>query len=149
VCFDRESNTGGPQDLQSCALPTELSKHQISTPSVGAQPYSNHDHTIKTRALCQLSQLGMILVKKATFSSRTSLQIIPFKLRIRVRVRVTCVLHQGSTYCAKIKKMKSCSPTPIVCEGGAGEVQPPPRKKMLAGRRHGPTSSLQSTFQQH
>ena len=24
-CFDRESNTG-PQDLQSCALPTELSK---------------------------------------------------------------------------------------------------------------------------
>jgi hypothetical protein len=27
-CFDRESNTG-PQDLQSCALPTELSKHSL------------------------------------------------------------------------------------------------------------------------
>ena len=30
-CFDRESNTG-PQDLQSCALPTELSKHISQTP---------------------------------------------------------------------------------------------------------------------
>ncbi len=29
-CFDCESNTG-PQDLQSCALPTELSKHIFQT----------------------------------------------------------------------------------------------------------------------
>jgi hypothetical protein len=28
-CFDRESNTG-PSDLQSDALPTELSKHLLS-----------------------------------------------------------------------------------------------------------------------
>ena len=31
-CFDRESNTG-PQDLQSCALPTELSKLMSKEPS--------------------------------------------------------------------------------------------------------------------
>ena len=31
TCFDRESNTG-PQDLQSCALPTELSKLLLHMP---------------------------------------------------------------------------------------------------------------------
>ena len=30
VCYDRESNTG-PQDLQSCALPTELSQRILSS----------------------------------------------------------------------------------------------------------------------
>ena len=29
VCLDCESNTG-PQDLQSCALPTELSRHLLT-----------------------------------------------------------------------------------------------------------------------
>ena len=48
-------------------------------------------------------------------------------------------------FCATSTKMKSRSPTPIVCGGGTGEAT---WKTMLAGRRHGPTSSLQSTFEQ-
>eukprot|EP00978_Attheya_sp_CCMP212_P011212 scaffold27541_cov31-Attheya_sp.AAC.1 len=37
-CLDRESNTG-PQDLQSCALPTELSRLYFRCGSPNGFPY--------------------------------------------------------------------------------------------------------------
>ena len=58
LCFDRESNTG-PRDLQSCALPTELSKLRAVIADVTAKSSHTKPPNCQDSRYCTCTQVSL------------------------------------------------------------------------------------------